>query len=119
MTEKLSHKFYEDIEAEIEYYMETFDGEDVDYDYIHGTKYYDGRTETSIDDIELPDGYTADVELSVYVSATDFQGDYDNPPEYYGSYEWEVTHLEIFDKDGDLIEVLNRPTDYMSGKYEF
>lgn len=112
--EKLSKKFYDDIESEIEAYVEAFEP----YDYTHED--IDGTTHEVEADFELDEGYRAVVTLKIYVSVNVDRGDYDTPPYSWGFYEWKVTNLEIWDKDNDLVEVVGDTyPPYMEGTYKW
>ena len=69
-------------------------------------------------DVELPEGYVAEVTLRVYTSVCNDRGDYFTPPESSGSHSWEVAHLQIWDAEGELAEELN-DLGYMEGEYEW
>ena len=117
--EKLSQRFYEQIKSRIEGEIEGYMPEDYQLDIrntARGTK-GDGTSTLEID-VELPEGYVADVTLRVYTSVYKDRGDYFTPPESSGTHSWEVTHLDIWDAEGELAEELNDST-YMEGEYEW
>ena len=117
--EKLSQKFYEQIKSRIEGEIEDFIPEDYNLDIRSSVRGSRGEGSSKLDiEIELPEGYSADVSLRVYTSFCKDNGDYFTPPESSGSHSWEVTHLQIWDVEGELAEELNDST-YMEGEYEW
>lgn len=117
--ETLSQKFYEQIKSRIEGEIEDFTPEDYQLDIRCSARGTRGEGTSTLDvEIELPEGYIADVSLRVYTSFCKDNGDYFTPPESSGSHSWEVTHLLIWDADGELTEELNDST-YMDGEYEW
>ena len=78
-----------------------------------------GRGTSTLDvDVELPEGYVADITLRVHTSFYNDRGDYFTPPESSGTHSWEVTHLDIWDAEGELAEEMN-DLGYMGGEYEW
>lgn len=117
--EKLSQRFYEQIKSRIEGEIEDYVPEEYQLDIRHTVRGTSGRGTSTLDiDVELPEGYVADITLRVHTSFYNDRGDYFTPPESSGSHSWEVTHLQIWDAEGDLAEELNDST-YMEGEYEW
>ena len=117
--EKLSQRFYEQIKSRIEGEIEDYVPEEYQLDIHYSTRVTKGKGTSTLDiDVELPEGYVADVTLRVYTSFYNDRGDYFNPPESSGTHSWEVTHLDIWDADGELAEELN-DLGYMEGEYEW
>lgn len=113
--EKLSQRFYEQIKSRIEGEIEGYMPEDYQL-YIYGAR---GRGTSTLDiDVELPEGYVAEVTLRVYTDVYYDRGNYFTPPESRGTHSWEVTHLDIWDAEGELAEELN-DLGYMEGEYEW
>ena len=113
--EKLSQRFYEQIKSRIEGEIEGYMPEDYQLD-IYGAR---GRGTSTLDiEVELPEGYVAEVTLRVYTSVYNDRGDYFTPPESSGTHSWEVTHLLIWDAEGELAEELN-DLGSMEGEYEW
>ena len=117
--EKLSQRFYEQIKSRIEGEIEGYMPEDYQLDIRYGSRVIRGRGTSTLEiEVELPEGYVAEVTLRVYTSVCNDRGDYFTPPESSGSHSWEVTHLLIWDAEGELAEELNDST-YMEGEYEW
>ena len=117
--EKLSQRFYEQIKSQIEGEIEGYMPEDYQLDIYHSARGTRGRGTSTLDiDVELPEGYVAEATLRVYTSVYNDRGDYFTPPESSGTHSWEVTHLDIWDADGELAEELN-DLGYMDGEYEW
>lgn len=117
--EKLSQKFYKQIKSRIEGEIEGYMPEDYNLDIRSSVRGSRGEGSSKLDvEVELPEGYSADVSLRVYTSFCNDNGDYFTPPESSGSHSWEVTHLLIWDAEGELAEELNDST-YMEGEYEW
>ena len=117
--EKLSQKFYEQIKSRIEGEIEGYMPEDYQLDIRYGARGIIGKGTSTLDvEVELPEGYVADVTLRVYTSIYKDRGDYFTAPEISGTHSWEVTHLGIWDADGELAEELN-DLGYMDGEYEW
>ena len=117
--EKLSQRFYEQIKSRIEGEIEEYMPEDYQLDIRYGSRVTRGEgTSTLGVEVELPEGYVADVSLRVYTSFCKDNGDYFTPPESSGRHSWEVTHLDIWDAEGELAEELNE-LGYMEGEYEW
>ena len=117
--EKLSQKFYEQIKSRIEGEIEEYVPEEYQLDIRNTARGTRGRGTSKLEvEVELPEGYSADVSLRVYTSFCKDNGDYFAPPESSGSHSWEVTHLLIWDEGGELAEELNDST-YMEGEYEW
>ena len=55
-------------------------------------------------EIELPDGFTALVDIDVWGYCYTRGGSYDNPPLEEAGLEYSVPLLEIYDKEGELVE---------------
>lgn len=117
--EKLSQKFYEQIKSRIEGEIEDYAPEEYQLDIRHTVRGISGRGTSTLDiDVELPEGYVADITLRVHTSFYNDRGDYFTPPESSGTHSWEVTHLDIWDAEGELAEELN-DLGYMDGEYEW
>ncbi len=117
--EKLSQKFYEQIKSQIEGEIEGYMPEDYQLDIRYSGRGTRGEGASSLDvEVELPEGYVAEVTLRVYASVYNDRGDYFTPPESSGTHSWEVTHLDIWDAEGELAEELNE-LGYMEGEYEW
>ena len=117
--EKLSQKFYEQIKSRIEGEIEDYVPEECQLDIRCSARGTRGEGISTLDiDVELPEGYVAEVTLRVYTSVCNDWGDYFTPPESSGTHSWEVTHLDIWDAEGGLAEELNELT-YMEGEYEW
>ena len=117
--EKLSQKFYEQIKSRIEGEIEEYAPEECQLDIRHTVRGISGRGTSTLDiDVELPEGYVADITLRVHTSFYNDRGDYITPPESSGTHSWEVTHLDIWDAEGELAEELN-DLGYMDGEYEW
>ena len=117
--EKLSQRFYEQIKSRIEGEIEEYVPEEDQLDIRYGSRVTSGEgTSTLGVEVELPEGYVADVTLRVHTSFYNDRGDYFNPPESSGTHSWEVTHLAIWDAEGELAEELN-DLGYMEGEYEW
>ena len=117
--EKLSQRFYEQIKSRIEGEIEDYVPEEYQLDIRHTVRGTSGRGTSTLDiDVELPEGYVAEVTLRVYTSICNDRGDYFTPPESSGTHSWEVTHLQIWDAEGELAEELNE-LGYMDGEYEW
>ena len=117
--EKLSQKFYEQIKSRIEGEIEDYVPEEHQLDIHYSTRVTKGKGTSTLDiDVELPEGYVAEVTLRVYTSFYNDRGDYFTPPESRGTHSWEVTHLDIWDEDGELAEELS-DWGYMEGEYEW
>ena len=117
--EKLSQRFYEQIKSRIEGEIEDYVPEEYQLDIRHTVRGTSGRGTSKLKvDVELPEGYVADVSLRVYTSFCKDNGDYFTPPESSGTHSWEVTHLQIWDAEGELAEELN-DLSYMEGEYEW
>ena len=117
--EKLSQKFYEQIKSRIEGEIEDYVPEECQLDIRCSARGTRGEGTSTLDiDVELPEGYVADITLRVHTSFYNDRGDYFTPPESSGTNSWEVTHLQIWDAEGELAEELNDST-YMEGEYEW
>ena len=117
--EKLSQRFYEQIKSLIEGEIEGYMPEDYQLDIRHRARGIWGKGTSTLDiDVELPEGYVADITLRVHTSFYNDRGDYFTPPESSGTHSWEVTHLDIWDAEGELAEELNE-LGYMEGEYEW
>ena len=117
--EKLSERFYEQIKSRIEGEIEGYTPEEYQLDIRYGARVTRGKGTSTLDiDVELPEGYVAEVTLRVYTSFYNDRGDYFTPPESSGTHSWEVTHLDIWDAEGKLAEELNE-LGYMEGEYEW
>ena len=117
--EKLSQKFYEQIKSRIEREIEGYMPEDYNLDIRSSVRGSRGEGSSKLDvEVELPEGYSADVSLRVYTSFCKDNGDYFTPPESSGTHSWEVTHLDIWDAEGELAEELN-DLGYMEGEYDW
>ncbi len=117
--EKLSQRFYEQIKSRIEGEIEEYMPDDSYLDIRASRRGSSGEGFSQLDvEVELPEGYSADVSLMVYTSFCKDNGDYFTPPESSVSHSWEVTHLLIWDAEGELAEELNDST-YMEGEYEW
>ena len=117
--EKLSQRFYEQIKSRIEGEIEGYMPEDYQLDIRYSARGTRGEGASILEvEVELPGGYSADVSLRVYTSFCKDNGDYFTPPESSGSHSWEVTHLLIWDAEGELAEELNDST-YMEGEYDW
>lgn len=117
--EKLSQRFYEQIKSQIEGEIEGYMPEDYQLDIRYSGRGIRGEGASILEvEVELPEGYVAEVSLRVYTSFCKDNGDYFTPPESSGSHSWEVTHLLIWDAEGELAEELNDST-YMEGEYEW
>ena len=117
--EKLSQRLYEQIKSRIEGEIEGYMPEDYQLDIRHRTRGIWGKGTSTLDiDVELPEGYVADVTLRVHTSFYNYRGDYFTPPESSGTHSWEVTHLGIWDAEEELAEELN-DWGYMEGEYEW
>ena len=117
--EKLSQRFYEQIKSRIEGEIEGYMPEDYQLDIRYGSRVTRGEGTSTLDiEVELPEGYVADAALRVYTSFSNDKGDYFSPPESSGTHSWEVTHLDIWDAEGELAEELNE-LGYMEGEYEW
>ena len=93
--------------------------EDYQLDIRCGSRVISGRGTSTLEiEVKLPEGYVAEVTLRVYTSICYDRGNYFTPPESSGSHSWEVTHLLIWDAEGELAEELNDST-YMEGEYEW
>ena len=117
--EKLSQKFYEQIKSRIEGEIEGYMPEDYQLDIRHRARGIWGKGTSTLEvEVELQEGYVAEVTLRVHTSFYNDRGDYFTPPESSGSHSWEVTHLLIWDAEGELAEELN-DLGYMEGEYEW
>ncbi len=117
--EKLSQRFYEQIKSRIEGEIEEYVPEEYQLDIRYGARVTRGKGTSTLDiDVELPEGYVAEVTLRVHTSFYNDRGDYSIPPESSGTHSWEVTHLDIWDAEGELAEELN-DLGYMDGEYEW
>ena len=117
--EKLSQKFYEQIKSRIEGEIEGYMPDDYNLDIRSSARGSRGEGTSKLDiEIELSEGYVADVSIRIYTSIYKDNGDYFTPPESSISHSWEVTHLLIWDAEGELAEELNDST-YMEGEYEW
>ena len=117
--EKLSQRFYEQIKSRIEGEIEGYMPEEYQLDIRYSARGTSGKGTGTLDiDVELPEGYVAEVTLRVHTSFYNDRGDYFTPPESSGTHSWEVTHLGIWDADGELAEELN-DLGYMDGEYEW
>ena len=117
--EKLSQRFYEQIKSRIEGEIEDYVPEEYQLDIRHTVRGTSGGGTSTLDiEVELSEGYVADVALRVYTSFSNDKGDYFSPPESSGTHSWEVTHLDIWDAEGELAEELNE-LGYMEGEYEW
>ena len=117
--EKLSQRFYEQIKSRIEGEIEGYMPEDYQLDIRHRARGTRGEGTSTLDiEVELPEGYVADITLRVHTSFYNDWGDYFSPPESSGTHSWEVTHLDIWDAEGELAEELN-DLGYMDGEYEW
>ena len=117
--EKLSQRFYEQIKSRIEGEIEDYVPEEYQLDIRYSARGTRGEGASSLDvEVELPEGYVAEVTLRVYTSVYNDRGDYFTPPESSGTHSWEVTHLDIWDAEGELAEELN-DLGYMGGEYEW
>ena len=117
--EKLSQKFYEQIKSRIEGEIEGYMPDDYNLDIRSSVRGSRGEGSSKLDvEVELPEGYVADVTLRVHTSFYNDRGDYFTPPESSGTHSWEVTHLDIWDAEGELAEELNDSA-YMEGEYEW
>lgn len=117
--EKLSQRFYEQIKFRIEGEIEDYVPEEHQLDIHYGSRVTSGEgTSTLGVEVELLEGYVADVTLRVHTSFYNDRGDYFTPPESSGTHSWEVTHLDIWDAEGELAEELN-DLGYMEGEYEW
>ena len=117
--EKLSQRFYEQIKSRIEGEIEGYMPEDYQLDIRYGSRVTRGEGTSTLDiEVELPEGYIADIALRVYTSFSNDKGDYFSPPESSGTHSWEVTHLDIWGAEGELAEELN-DLSYMEGEYEW
>ena len=116
---KLSKRFYEEINYRIDREIEGYMPDD-DYMEIHRCgRRTDVVGSSKIDiEVELSDGYVADVSLSIYTRAYNDDGNYVTPPESGGTHTWAVTYLQIWDAEGELVEELNDTT-YMNGEYNW
>ena len=117
--EKLSQRFYEQIKSQIKGEIEGYMPEDYQLDIRCSTRGTRGEGTSTLDiEVELSEGYVAEVSLRVYTSFCKDNGDYFTPPEVSGTHSWEVTHLLIWDAEGELAEELN-DLGYMEGEYEW
>ena len=117
--EKLSQRFYEQIKSQIEGEIEGYMPEDYQLDIYYSARGTRGKGTSTLDiEVELPEGYVADVTLRVHTSFYNDRGDYFTPPESSGTHSWEVTHLDIWAAEGELAEELNE-LGYMEGEYEW
>lgn len=117
--EKLSKKFYNEIRSKVESYIGKYMPDDYDLDFDYNVHFSRGEGSTITEfEIKLSDGYVAEVTLRVYTQIYRSNGDYFSPPESSGCHSWEVTHLEIWAVEGELVEELNDST-YMEGEYEW
>ena len=117
--EKLSQRFYEQIKSRIEGEIEGYMPEEYQLDIRNTARGTSGRGTSTLEvEVELPEGYVADVTLRVHTSFYNDRGDYFTPPESSGTHSWEVTHLDIWDAEGELAEELNE-LGYMEGEYEW
>ena len=117
--EKLSQKFYEQIKSRIEGEIDGYMPEDYQLDIRHRARGIWGKGTSTLEvEVELQEGYVAEVTLRVHTSFYNDRGDYFTPPESSGSHSWEVTHLLIWDAEGELAEELN-DLGYMEGEYEW
>ena len=75
--EKLSQRFYEQIKSRIEGEIEDYVPEEHQLDIRYGSRVTSGEgTSTLGVEVELPEGYSADVSLRVYTSFCKDNGDY-------------------------------------------
>ena len=117
--EKLSQRFYEQIKSQIEGEIEGYMPEDYQLDIRYSARGTRGEGASILEvEVELPEGYVADITLRVHTSFYNDRGDYFTPPESSGTHSWEVTHLDIWDAEGELAEELNE-LGYMEGEYEW
>ena len=117
--EKLSQRFYEQIKSRIEGEIEGYMPEDYQLDIRCSARGTRGEGTSTLDvDVELPEGYVADITLRVHTSLYNDRVDNFTPPESSGTHSWEVTHLDIWDAEGELAEELNE-LGYMDGEYEW
>lgn len=117
--EKLSQRFYEQIKSQIEGEIEGYMPDDYNLDIRSSVRGSRGEGASILEvEVELPEGYVADVTLRVHTSFYNDRGDYFTPPESSGTHSWEVTHLDIWDAEGELAEELNE-LGYMEGEYEW
>ena len=117
--EKLSQKFYEQIKSRIEGEIEDYVPEEYQLDIRCSARGTRGEGTSTLDiDVKLPEGYVAEVTLRVYTSVCNDWGDHFTPPESSGTHSWKVTHLDIWNAEGELAEELNDST-YMEGEYEW
>ena len=117
--EKLSQRFYEQIKSRIEGEIEDYVPEDYQLDIHNSARGTRGKGTSTLEvEVELPEGYVADVTLRVYTSVYNDRGDHFTPPESSGTHSWEVTYLDIWDAEGELAEELN-DLGYMEGEYEW
>ena len=101
--EKLSQRFYEQIKSRIEGEIEGYMPEDYQLDIHNSARGTRGKGTSTLEiGVELPEGYVAEVTLRVYTSVCNDRGDYFTPPESRGAHSWEVTHLAIWDAEGEL-----------------
>ena len=117
--EKFSQRFYEQIKSRIEGEIEGYMPEEYQLDILCSARGSRGEGSSKLDiEVELSEGYVAEVSLRVYTSFCKDNGDYFTPPESSGRHSWEVTHLQIWDAEGELAEELN-DLSYMDGEYEW
>ena len=117
--EKLSQKFYEQIKSRIEGEIEEYMPDEYNLDIRSSARGSRGEGSSKLDvEVELPEGYVAEVTLRVHTSICYDRRDYFTPPESSGTHSWEVTHLDIWDAEGKLAEELNELS-YMEGEYEW
>ena len=117
--EKLSQRFYEQIKSRIDGEIEGYMPEDYQLDIRCSARGTKGEGASILEvEVELPEGYIAEVTLRVYTSFCNDMGDYFTPPESSGTHSWEVTHLIIWDAEGELAEEM-KDCGYMEGEYEW
>ena len=93
--------------------------EDYQLDIRHRARGIWGKGTSTLEvEVELPEGYVADVTLRVHTSFYNDRGDYFTPPESSGSHFLDVSHLDIWDAQCEFLEELNDLV-YMEGEYEW
>lgn len=117
--EKLSQRFYEQIKSRIEGEIEGYMPEDYQLDIRNTARGTRGKGTSTLEiEVELPEGYVAEVTLRVYTSVYRDRGNYFTPPESRGTHSWEVTYLYIWNAEGKLVDEMN-DWSYMEGEYEW
>ena len=117
--EELSQRFYEQIKSRIERAIEGYMPEDYQLDIRHRARGIWGKGTSTLEvEVELPEGYVADVTLRVHTILYNDRGDYFTPPESRGTHSWEVTYLYIWNAEGKLVDEMN-DWSYMEGEYDW